>query len=286
MLRDLSLEIRAGEVVGLLGPNGAGKTTLLETIEGIQSPTLGEVRVFGQPPRALDATTRANVGFVFQRNALPDHATVRQLISLYSSVFGDQPHQQALIDTLGLAHLLGRTIGELSVGQRQRLSVFSSLVSSPSLLIMDEPTSALDLRSRRAVWDVIVQAKRGRGLSGLIATHDMEEADALCDRVVFIDEGELRGGMGVRDGDGDRARVPVRFRAPPGFVTEAPALANQDLAFDERSRLYLLHCPRHRLVEVVACLVEVERTRGFDTQLVVGGNALEAAYLSHVETAE
>jgi len=143
-VHDLSLEVTQGEVVGLLGPNGAGKTTLLETVEGVQSPTQGEVFVFGHKPRSLPARTRANIGFVFQRNALPEHVCVSQFITLYRRVHGETQALNGLVDKLGLTHLLTRIIGELSVGQRQRLSVFAALAASPSLVLMDEPTSALD----------------------------------------------------------------------------------------------------------------------------------------------
>lgn len=286
ILRDISFDIRPGEIVGLLGPNGAGKTTLLETIEGIQTPTLGEVRVFGQLPRSLRSDVRAKVGFVFQRNSLPDHVTVWQLVSLYTSIFGKNEHQQTLLMTLGLGHLLTRFVGELSVGQRQRLSVFSALIASPTLVVMDEPTSALDLRSRRAVWEVIQNAKLTRSLSGLIATHDMEEAEALCDKVIFIDEGVLRGSVPLRAERNTRPTLSIRFEAPAEFVRDCLTFKAFAMTFDENSQTYQIDCPKDMLPEIIGVLVEGERSKGFDSKLAVGQHALESAYLSHVATAE
>jgi len=286
-LRDLSLEVATGEVVGLLGPNGSGKTTLLETVEGVQSPTQGEVFVFGHKPRSLPAQIRANIGFVFQRNALPEHVTVSQFITLYRRVHGETETLNELVAKLGLAHLLKRVIGELSVGQRQRLSVFAALAATPSLVLMDEPTSALDLRSRKAVWDVILNGKRERALSGLIATHDMEEAQMLCDRVVFIEHGQLRGDLSVSARQGPpQATLLVRFSAPQEFVTAQPLLQKLIAQTKQNGISYQLQCPKEFLPEFISIVLAGEIAHGFDAQLEVNQHGLESAYLDHVSAAD
>lgn len=286
VLHGLDLKVSPGEVVGLLGPNGAGKTTLLELIEGIQIPWLGSIQVLGRAPREMPAADRARVGFIFQRNALPDHVTVGQMIVLCQRVYGSSSHTDMLVTSLGLTHLVSRLVGELSVGQKQRLAVFCALVSSPSFLVMDEPTSALDPRSRRAVWDVVLAAKRERHLSGLIATHDMEEAAALCDRVCFIEDGRLRGSMPTDMAHAKITKLMVRFRAPKAFIDECPVLNAYTLHRNPGSDGYSIDCPKDRVPEVVQALISGERTHGFDSALLVGQQALERAYYKHVSTAE
>jgi len=286
-VHDLSLEVTQGEVVGLLGPNGAGKTTLLETVEGVQSPTQGEVFVFGHKPRSLPAQIRANIGFVFQRNALPEHVLVSQFITLYRRVHGETEVLNGLVDKLGLTHLLTRIIGELSVGQRQRLSVFAALAASPSLVLMDEPTSALDLRSRRAVWDVILSGKHERSLSGLIATHDMEEAQMLCDRVLFIEHGRLQGEISVTSKQKQPPpTLSVHFSAPRELVDEYPLLQKLIAQPTQGITPYQIQCPKDILSELVAIVMAGENVYGFNAQLEIRQQGLESAYLHHVSAAD
>jgi len=286
-VRDLSIEVAHGEIVGLLGPNGAGKTTLLETVEGVQTPTQGEVFVFGHSPRSLPAEVRAQVGFVFQRSALPEHVTVSQLISLYQRIYGETEVLKETVVKLGLRHLFARVIGELSVGQRQRLSVFAALSSSPSLILMDEPTSALDLRSKKAVWDVILNGKRERSLSGLIATHNMEEAEMLCDRVLFIEHGQIKGELSVTGACGhQQPTLTVRFSAPQEFVREVALLQDMIPQTEPGASFYQIQCLKTDVSELISALLAGEKTHGFDAQLEITQQRLESAYFTHVSTAE
>jgi len=289
VIRDLNFEVAPGEVVGLLGPNGAGKTTLLETVEGVQSPTQGEVFVFGYPPRSLSAEIKAKVGFVFQRNALPEHVTVSHLVTLYRRIYGNTEVLNETVVKLGLMHLFKRVIGELSVGQRQRLSVFAALSATPSLILMDEPTSALDLRSRKAVWDVILSGKRQRSLSGLIATHNMEEAQMLCDRVLFIENGQLKSELLVGDARGRQQKtLSICFSAPREFVC-ANALLRElipQIESEQGLAFYQIQCPKSVVGELISVLMSGETSHGFDARIEIGQQNLESAYLAHVSTAE
>lgn len=284
---DLSLEVKPGEVVGLLGPNGAGKTTLLETIEGIQSPTRGEVRVFGHAPRRLPAQVRGNVSFVFQRNALPEHVTVAQFMGLYEKIHGPSPQMTRTAERLGLSHLLTRIIGELSVGQRQRVSVFAALAGSPALVLMDEPTSALDLRSRRAVWDAIIEGKHERSMAGLIATHDMEEAKALCDRVLFLEAGQLRGSHSVTSPvRGEVCTTVVEFDAPAEVIHSSTLLRGLDLQPGNGNQRWQAHCLRQAVPELVRDLLLAEQEFGFDARIAVDPQQIQTAYFHHVSQAD
>lgn len=283
VINDLSLEVRPGEIVGLLGSNGAGKTTLLETIEGIQSPTLGEISVFGYAPRRLPAQVRGQVSFVFQRNALPEHVTVGQFVRLYEQIHGPSTQMVQAAERLGLSHLLPRIIGELSVGQRQRVSVFAALAGSPALVLMDEPTSALDLRSRRAVWDAISEGKRERALAGLIATHDMEEAEVLCDRVLFLEGGQLRGSHPVTSPLLDDACTTiVEFDAPAAVLQSSALLNGFDLQRGNGNLRWKTHCPKQAVPDLVRNLLAAEQEFGFHTRIAINPQQIETAYLHHV----
>ncbi|RMH92970.1 ABC transporter ATP-binding protein [Lysobacter pythonis] len=287
VLHDLSLEVGLGELVGLLGPNGAGKTTLLEIIEGIQTPSLGEVRLFGHHPRRLPPAARARIGFIFQRNAIPEHATVAQLIELYRRVHGDSSTLQQTQQRLGLSHLLTRNAGELSIGQRQRVSVFAALAGSPSLVLMDEPTNALDLRSKRAVWDTIIERKREHTLSGLIATHDMEEAEALCDRVVFIEEGHLRGTLSLlAPAEAMPTMLNVDFHAPASFIHSSAAMQSVTVIAADRGDRWRARCPKEQIPGFNAALLEAEREHGFNARLGINPVETESTYLNYVSKAD
>jgi ABC-type multidrug transport system ATPase subunit len=282
-LDEVSLQVERGEIVGLLGPNGAGKTTLFEVIEGVQRASTGEAMLFGHPPRSIPPHVRAATGFVFQRNALPDHVRVSQLLTLYKRIHGSIERIDQLAQRLGLAHLTTRVVGELSVGQRQRLSVFTALAGSPSLILMDEPTAALDPRSRRAVWDVVLGMKRDGPLSGLIATHDMTEAQTLCDRIIFIDGGRLCGALQTNEAL-ETPHLSFSFWAP-GEIFDTHRVF-KDLSFDASPGMnhYRLDCPKEQAPHLVAAIISAERAMVFDARLELGQRSLEAAYFEHVAT--
>jgi ABC-2 type transport system ATP-binding protein len=184
----LSLQIQRGQTVALLGPNGAGKTTAVELLLGLGRPDAGVVALFGGPPAAAVAAGR--VGVMLQDAGLPQGARVAELLGLVRSLY---PEPLALADALRLADLedvAGRRVERLSGGQRQRVRLALAIAGHPELLVLDEPTAALDVDARRAFWDRVGgYVKAGRTV--LFATHRLEEADAVADRVVVIAGGRL-----------------------------------------------------------------------------------------------
>ncbi len=187
-LNGVDLEIRRGELVALLGPNGAGKTTMVRLLLGLAVPTSGRVLVFGQDPRKNGA--RARVGAMLQAAKIPEMLRVREHIALFSSYY---PHPMRCEDVLAAAGLVGlenRLFGQLSGGQRQRVLFALALCGNPDLLFLDEPTAGLDVEARRALWQRI-RGFVARGGSVLLTTHYLEEADALADRVVVINQGRI-----------------------------------------------------------------------------------------------
>jgi ABC-2 type transport system ATP-binding protein len=187
-LRQVNFAVRAGELVALLGPNGAGKTTAVKLFLGLAKPTAGTVSVFGGDP--IHAEVRTRIGAMLQVAKVPETLRVREHIDLFSSYY---PNPLPLPDTLaaaGLQEIKDRVFGELSGGQRQRVLFALALCGDPDILFLDEPTVGLDVESRRVLWEEI-RKLIARGKTVLLTTHYLEEADALADRVVVINRGEI-----------------------------------------------------------------------------------------------
>ena len=189
-LDDVCLDVHAGEVVGLLGPNGAGKTTLLEIIEGVRKPTSGVVLAFGQAPLRSTKSVRAKIGVQLQCAPSYRPVTVGELLDLWVCAYGQQTNTEALLRLVGLSSRAQTRLGSLSAGQQQRLTFAAALAGNPQLLILDEPTSNLDPQSRRRVWSEIKE-RATNGTAVLFATHQLDEAEQFCDRVVIIDHGRI-----------------------------------------------------------------------------------------------
>ena len=192
---DVSFQISAGECVGLLGPNGAGKTTTIEIMEGIQSPSAGQVMFRGRP---IDQAFHAEAGIQFQSTALQDFLTVRETLELFQRLYGRLENLDQVVHECALNELLDRDTRKLSGGQRQRLLLAIALINNPSVLFLDEPTTGLDPQSRRNFWDLIETVKT-RETTILLTTHYMEEAYVLCDRVAIMDHGHI-----IADGPPDQ----------------------------------------------------------------------------------
>jgi ABC-2 type transport system ATP-binding protein len=186
----LDLEILRGECFGLLGPNGAGKTTTIEILEGLASPTAGDVEVLGMTWHKNAAVLRPRLGITLQETRLPERLTVLEVVELFRS-FYEQGHEPLeVLRMVSLEEKRSAWYDKLSGGQKQRLAVACALVSDPELLFLDEPTTGLDPQSRRQLWDIIA-ALRGRGRTVLLTTHYMDEAERLCDRVAIVDKGKV-----------------------------------------------------------------------------------------------
>lgn len=183
----VSLNVAAGECLGLLGPNGAGKTTTVEIMEGIQTPTSGEVLFRGAP---ADRALRAEAGIQFQSTALQDFLTVRETLELFQKLYGRLDSLDRVIEECALGELVARDNRKLSGGQRQRLLLAIALINDPAILFLDEPTTGLDPQSRRNFWDLIEKIKK-RETTITLTTHYMEEAYVLCDRVAIMDHGKI-----------------------------------------------------------------------------------------------
>src|SRR5579859_2390393 len=187
---DISFEVQRGEIFGILGPNGAGKTTTVECIEGLRSPDGGQVTVFGLNPQNHRAELTQRLGVQLQDSQLPDKLRVDEALDLYSSFYRHPADWRSLIDLLGLTSKTKTRFSKLSGGQKQRLSIALALVGSPQIAVLDELTTGLDPAARHDTWELIENV-RDRGVTIVLVTHFMEEAERLCDRVALIDSGQV-----------------------------------------------------------------------------------------------
>ncbi len=187
-LRDLNMEVRAGELLALLGPNGAGKTTLVRMLLGVARPDSGSVSVFGADPYL--GQMQARVGAMLQVGRVPETLKVREHIDLFSSYYPAPLPLQETLQVAGLADIANRPYGELSGGQKQRVLFAIAICGNPDLLFLDEPTVGLDVEARRLMWSQI-RTLIGRGKTVLLTTHYLNEADALADRVLVLNQGAI-----------------------------------------------------------------------------------------------
>src|SRR5262245_17196881 len=187
---DVSFSVAEGEILGILGPNGAGKTTTVECAIGLRSPDSGTIRLLGLDPRADRDEIHQIVGVQLQASALPAKLKVGEILDMYRSFYREPADISDLIEVLGLAGKRRDYYRSLSGGQRQRLSVALALIGRPKVAVLDEMTTGLDPGARRDAWGLI-EGVRDRGVTILLVTHFMEEAERLCDRVALIDHGRI-----------------------------------------------------------------------------------------------
>jgi len=238
----LSLTVPRGSVIALLGPNGAGKTTTVETCEGFRRPDSGAVRVLGLDPVADAAKLRPRVGVMLQDGVGGyTGATALELLRLFAAYAAHPQDPFTMLDVVGLREVAHTASKRLSGGQQQRLSLALALVSRPELVFLDEPTAGMDPQSRRGTWELIRQL-RSDGLSVVLTTHFLDEAEQLADTVVVIDEGRVVAQGTPAELTRAGAEGQIRFRAVPSLPLEllVDALPVGSHAFEEEPGRYLV----------------------------------------------
>ncbi len=239
VVRDISLEVKSGQVVGLLGPNGAGKTTTMEIIEGITVPDRGEIIYNGNP---VDAHYKAEIGIQFQTTSLQDFQTVHEALQMFAALYEANADIDELIELCHLREFIDRDTRKLSGGQRQRVLLAIALVNDPKLVFLDEPTTGLDPQSRRNFWALIEGIKQS-GKTILLTTHYMEEAYRLCDRIAIVDHGRI-----IIEGEPDdllqRHFKPSVIRLPQRAVDESIELPAAIKLVDRHYELFTDDVPQ------------------------------------------
>jgi len=186
---DLNIEVKQGEIFGLLGPNGAGKTSTLECLEGLRTPTMGEIDILGVNPAKDGGELKNTIGVQLQSSGLPASITPHEAINLFSAYHNIKPNY-SLLKKLDLVEKQNTEYCMLSGGQQRRLSLIMAILHNPPVIILDEPTSGLDVRSRAALHGIMLGLK-SKGTTIIIATHDMAEAEKLADRVAVLLKGKV-----------------------------------------------------------------------------------------------
>ncbi len=186
----ISFEVNKGEIFGILGPNGAGKTTTLEMIETMREIDGGSAVIDGIDVAKDPDTIKRMIGVQPQSPAFQDKTKLTEIIELFAAAYGEKVNAKEFLDEVSLGEKAASFAENLSGGQRQRLSIAAALVHSPKVFFMDEPTTGLDPQARRNLWDLTKEV-RDRGVTVIMTTHYMEEAEKLCDRVAIMDNGKI-----------------------------------------------------------------------------------------------
>ena len=210
---DLDLEVNAAEVLALLGPNGAGKTTTVEMCEGFVKPDSGTIEVLGLDPIADNARVRERIGVMLQGGGGYPAARAGEMLNLVASYAANPLDPGWLLDTLGLTDAARTTYRRLSGGQQQRLALACALVGRPELVFLDEPTAGMDAHARVVVWELI-DALRRDGVTIVLTTHQLKEAEELADRIVIIDRGSAVAAGTPAELMHSGAEDQLRFTAP------------------------------------------------------------------------
>ncbi len=228
----VSFAVEEGEIFGILGPNGAGKTTTVECVEGLRVPDGGRVRVTGLDPVAdHDAVSRV-LGAQLQQSELQPKLTVREALEMYAAFYPRPADWRPLAERLGLTDRLDARFGKLSGGQKQRLFIALALIGNPRVVVLDELTTGLDPRARRDTWQLIEDV-RASGVTVLLVTHFMEEAQRLCDRIAVIDKGRIAAldtpaGLIHRSAGATVISFTPSAPLPEDALNALPALASVD----------------------------------------------------------
>ena len=186
----ISFEVKKGEIFGILGPNGAGKTTTLEMMEALRPIDQGSVVIDGVDVGSRPSDIKEIVGIQLQSTSFFDKLTLREQLQMFDSLYGTEVNPDELLADVQLTEKAKNYVEQLSGGQQQRFSIAAALVNQPKVLFLDEPTTGLDPQARRNLWELIEGVKQ-RGITVVLTTHYMDEAELLCDRLAIMDEGKI-----------------------------------------------------------------------------------------------
>ena len=186
----VSFEVRKGEIFGILGPNGAGKTTTLEMMETLRDIDDGEVIIDGIDVASEPQKIKYLIGVQPQSPAFQDKTRLTEIVEMFAAAYGEKVDVMAFLRDVDLEEKANNYVEELSGGQKQRLSITTALVHGPKVFFLDEPTTGLDPQARRHLWDLIEKV-RDKGISVIMTTHYMDEAEILCDRIAVMDNGKI-----------------------------------------------------------------------------------------------
>ena len=261
----LSFDARPGEVLGLLGPNGAGKTTTVRVLNGLLSPASGDVRVMGLDPAADGSRLRSQTGVLTETPALYERLTARQNLIFFGTLAGlDAPVLQQRIDDLlaffELSDRIDQRITTYSKGMKQRLALVRALLHRPQVLFLDEPTSGLDPEAAQMVHELVESICQENGQTVLLCTHNLHEAERLCDRLVILDRGRLLAFGSLEELrrqllPGLWVEVHLLQPLPPSSISQIAALPGVVQATAQDEKQCLVHVKGEEVVPSLAALL-------------------------------
>ncbi|WP_288873520.1 ABC transporter ATP-binding protein [uncultured Corynebacterium sp.] len=247
-VNDISLHVTPGEVYGLLGTNGAGKTSTLEVMEGLAPPSDGQVRVLGHDPIADRAQVRPHTGIMLQTGGLPQALTVKETVTMWAGTCSTPLPIDDVLHHVQLNHRRDVKVGSLSGGEQRRLDLACALVGNPTLLFLDEPTTGMDPESRRHVWELLRELNN-RGVTMVLTTHYLEEAEYLCDRIAIMHRGSI-------EIEGTPAQLTDTVASEITFTLEqdSPALPNLPGTATHRAGTHITISTSHLQRDTLAVL--------------------------------
>jgi ABC-2 type transport system ATP-binding protein len=276
----VSLTVATGEVFGLLGPNGAGKTTTVETLEGYRRADAGTVRVLGLDPIADGVRLRPQIGVMLQEGGLYPGVRPLEVLNLFAAFYDNADDPERLLALVGLEDARRTLVRRMSGGQKQRLALAVALVGRPSLLFLDEPTAGMDPHARATTWQ-LVRSLRDAGVTVVITTHAMDEAEQLCDHIAIVDHGRLVAYGTPAELTSGAAGDEIRFSAVPGLACAdlATVLRVESRSVTERrpgEYVVAADATPARIAEVTAWLRDHDVRLG---ELRAGRQSLEEVFL-------
>jgi ABC-2 type transport system ATP-binding protein len=278
VVNHLHFTVRRGEIFALLGPNGAGKTTTVETLEGYRKADEGTIRVLGLDPISQARNLKPRIGVMLQQDGLYQALTAREVLRLFAGYYEHPQNIDTLIERVGLSSAAKTRCRRLSGGQKRRLALAVALVGNPELIFMDEPTTGMDPQARLTTWEIVRDLQQ-QGVTILLTTHLMDEAERLADRVAIIDHGQLIALDTPANLTGTQNANVVRFVAPAGLdCTQLVALPSAHKAEELRPGSYLIETDAvpTLLVELTSWLRDSHITL---SELRVGHGSLEDLFL-------
>lgn len=227
---DVSFSVEQGEIFGIIGPNGAGKTTTVECISGLRNPDRGSITVLGLNREKNDRELREYVGVQIQESSLPPNIKISEALELFASFYRNPAEWNELLTLLGIAEKRNAKFKQLSGGQKQRFSIALALVGNPRIAILDELTTGLDPQARRETWHLIERI-RDRGVTVILVTHYMDEAERLFDRLALIVRGRIitldkPAVIAARYGGGTQMRFLPSHPIPDEMLTSLPGVTS------------------------------------------------------------
>ena len=265
----VSFQVETGHIFGLLGPNGAGKSTTVEMVEGLRPADGGKIEVLGIDVRREPRRVKERIGVQLQTTAFFKQLSARQLLALFGSFFPRALPVEQLIAAVNLEEKADDASGNLSGGQRQRLAIAIALVNDPAVVFLDEPTTGLDPQARRSLWEVITRLK-AEGKTILLTTHYLEEAEQLCDELIFIDHGKViaagtPAGLIAEHFERSTLEFLTDGRLPPDALEHLPAVDHYEEQ-NGQTRLRSSNVTRTTVALVALCAEKGVELRGLSAR--------------------